>query len=545
MTALQPTSAVLGFAMLFLLGPTQVLFGQNESKPVTKITGRIVDAETKALIPARLEIRSVAGKAYFAKSADPKRPAIAYSKKAAKSSFEEHVTLEATEFTAELPAGKYLFRAQRGKEFLIAEKSVEIGSESAPIVLELKRWVDMPALGWYSGDVHGHRPFADVLNLAMAEDVHASFPLSNWVTKAEAGLNSGNLIRPALPATSKTVFVDERHFVHPWNAEFEIFTVKGKGHTLGAILGIGMKDIGDPVALPLAPFVRSVRAQGGLLDLEKHSWPWSYAIAATHKVDLIELANNHVWQTPFAFGNWTIEETAPYMNLERTAEGLTEWGWIDFGFQTWYAMLNCRLKIMPSAGTGSGVHPVPHGFGRVYAKIEGKLTLESWLAALKVGKSFVTTGPLLRVEIDVKPSGETFTGPFLKPLALRGIIHSTQPIDRVEIIHNGRVEKRIKHEGCPRDKGGFDTVFQATLEPKNSGWYAVRVVEADPQARVRFAHTAPWFVEVAGKPLKPGTQQLNHILKTIDREIARNKEVLSKDALAEFEEAKKFYQGLR
>lgn len=510
----------------------------------TRVTGKIVDAQTGALLPARLEILSDKGVRYEAKSADPLAPAIPYKRQAGTLSIEHHVTLNKGAFTADLPPGTYTFTAQRGKEYLVDRREVKVEDSPLELVLKPRRWIDMPSLGWYSGDVHSHRLWTEMKNLCLAEDVHLSFPLSNWVTSAEAGLVSGNKIRDGYRGSPQTLIVDKNHLIHFQNAEFEIFSVKGKNHTLGAILGIGMNALDDDHAPPLAPFVEKVRAQGGLTDLEKHSWPWSLAIAATHKVDLFELANNHVWQTRFGFPSWTIEESAPYMGLERTTQGLSEWGWIDFGFQTYYALLNCGLRIMPSAGTGSGVHPVAHGFSRVYAKIDGPLELKKWLEALKAGKSFVTTGPLLRAEIDGKTSGETFQGPFAKPLHLRAIVHSSAPIERIEVLFNGVLIHQERPMGCPRDEGGNDTVFSRMLTTEQSGWYVVRVFEKHPDGRVRFAHTAPWFVNVPGKPLRPRKEELDHILKTIDREIARNTNVLDAKSLAEILAARKYYARL-
>ena len=44
-------------------------------------------------------------------------------------------------------------------------------------------------------------------------------------------------------------------------------------------------------------------------------------------------------------------------------------------------------QIKPSAGTASGVHPVPLGFGRVYVKLSGPFRYESWINGLRDGRS--------------------------------------------------------------------------------------------------------------------------------------------------------------
>ncbi len=509
-----------------------------------RVVGHIVDEQTGQPIPARLEIRSEKWERFEARSLDPLTPALPYKRQVGKSSLEHHVTLGAVPFVVDLLPGKYSLTAERGKEWLSTTREILIADKPMEVTLKLRHWIDLPKRGWYSGDVHSHRPWSQLPNLALAEDVHVSFPLSHWVTSAEAGLISGNRIRDGFQGKAKTLSLDKNHLIHSHNAEFEIFTVKNRSHTLGALLGIGMTGIDDDRVPPLASFVQKVRAQGGLLDLEKHSWPWSLAIAATHKVDLFELSNNHVWQTGFGFPSWTIGETAPYMKLEQNREGLTEWGWIDFGFQTYYALLNCGLKIMPSAGTGAGVHPVPFGFSRVYAKTEGPLGLKSWLDALKAGRSFVTNGPILFAEIDGLASGEKWTGPVTKPSTLRATVYGVAPLDRIEILYNGVVVQKENLVSTPLGKGGYEAVFETSLKPDRSGWYAVRVFEKNGEKRVRFAHSSPWFVEVPGTTLRPRKEELDHILRTIDREIARNKSVLDESSLAEFQTARDYYQNL-
>ena len=84
-------------------------------------------------------------------------------------------------------------------------------------------------------------------------------------------------------------------------------------------------------------------------------------------------------------------------NIETDADGFTEWGWIDFGFKSYYALLNCGFKLRPTAGTASGVHPVPLGYGRVYVECPDGFSYDTWMKNLNAGRSFVTTGPMLFV----------------------------------------------------------------------------------------------------------------------------------------------------
>ncbi len=70
-------------------------------------------------------------------------------------------------------------------------------------------------------------------------------------------------------------------------------------------------------------------------------------------VDLFELSNNSVWRTAFGFKQpdricrlgKRLSRSLPVL--------LTEWGWLQFGFEMYYALLNCGFQISPSAGTAS------------------------------------------------------------------------------------------------------------------------------------------------------------------------------------------------
>lgn len=107
------------------------------------LTGRIIDSATGDIIPARLYITSATGEAYFAASADEAGSAITYNVERAPTSFERHVTLSAHPFEVELPPGTYTLLAERGKEYLPAQMTVEITDDPVEIELAMTRWINM------------------------------------------------------------------------------------------------------------------------------------------------------------------------------------------------------------------------------------------------------------------------------------------------------------------------------------------------------------------------------------------------------------------
>ncbi len=508
------------------------------------LRGTIVDADSRLPVAARVYVQAADGKWFFPKSADPAGTAVEYKKQAGPKSLEQHVTLSAHPFVVEVPSGTYTITVERGKEYAPLSKEIVVEKSAVDVTLPIRRWINMVEHGWFSGDVHAHRPLADMSNLVLAEDLNVATPLSHWVTVADVDPVKGNRT-PQGTVKPEWIAIDKTHGIYPLNTEYEIFTVGGKSHTLGAVLICGQKTPLDRGVPPVRRIAEQAHAEGAFLDLEKHSWAWSPMIVPLMKVDLFELANNHCWPTDFAFSSWTLDAAPKYMNLDLTDKGFTEWGWIDFGFQSYYAYLNCGFRMMPSAGTGSGVHPVPFGFGRVYVHVPGELTFAKWREGLLAGRSFVTTGPLMRMQFNGEDAGHTIKSTTAKTaVCVTGTVQSLSTIDRIEILVNGDVVRTVKppHTTSP---GGVSTgELDETVSVDGSGWLAVRCFEGRPDKRIRFAHTAPVFIEVPGKPLAPKRVEVEHFVERIERELARHGGVLNADALDEYREALAIYREL-
>jgi len=263
------------------------------------------------------------------------------------------------------------------------------------------------------------------------------------------------------------------------------------------------------------------------------------------KIDLFELANNHMWRTEFAFTKWG-EAPPAFMEIQTNAAGLTERGWIQYGFKNYYALLNCGFRLRPTAGTASGVHPVPLGFSRVYVKLDGGFDYDAWMRGLDEGRSFVTTGPMLLVKVNGFDPGHVFKQPGKNAAtySLTGTAQSIYPLDSVELVVNGRVAKTIEPENRLMPSGAYSAAFDANAEIASSSWMAVRCIERRPDGRIRFAHTAPFHVEVEAKPLRPRKAEVDFLIQRMQEQIDRNKGVLSEDALDEYQRTLGIYRSI-
>jgi hypothetical protein len=336
--------------------------------------------------------------------------------------------------------------------------------------------------------------------------------------------------------------VDATHVWYPRNTEYEIFKVGGKPHTLGAFLILNHRSAFDEQCLPLATIAKRARAEGALIDLEKHNWEWAAVVAPILPVDLFELANNHNWRIGFGVKNWGAPAPA-WMKLRGPRTIDNEADWLEYGWQFYYALLNAVLKINPTAGSASGAHPVPVGYSRVYVHLPHGFDFNDWMKNLQAGRSFVTTGPMLFVTVNDSNPGEIFKS---KPsdfrLRLAGEAISSEPLERIEIIWNGEVIRSVRPQNQPANNA-LVTRITESIPATASGWVAVRCVgKTTGSDGIPFAHSAPWHLEIEGKPLRPKRREVEYFLGRVEEEIDRNRRVLKPDQLADYYAARDFWQ---
>jgi hypothetical protein len=503
------------------------------------VNASVLDADSGKVVAARVYVRDAAG-AYLEgriKSLDAAGSAIGHVRRRPPA-LEVHTTVSAHPFAVDLAPGKYTFIVERGKEYHPLTQEVTVGDEPASVELKLHRWIDMPKLGWYSGDTHIHRPLEEIPNAIVAEDLNVAFPMSYWVTEAYAG--PGKAPKSAREP-GRLIEVDKTHVIYPRNTEYEIFTVKKANHMLGAFFVLNHKTVLDAGVPPVTPIAELAHKEGALIELDKHNWPWTMIIVPVMKADLYELSNNHVWRTEFLFGNWA-EREGEYMKVERNEKGWTEWGWIDYGMQNYYALLNCGFRLKATGGTAAGVHPVPVGFGRVYVHQPDGFSYDGWVKGLSEGRSFVTTGPMLFATVNDKDPGHIFRGP--GEYRVKGVAASALPLGRIELIVNGAIAKTLKPENKKTATGGFESAFEEVVKVESGSWICVRCFEDRPDKRIRFAHTSPVWIDVEGKPVRPRKPEIEYLLKRVEDQIKRSSGVLPKEALEEYETARKVYRGL-
>ena len=163
----------------------------------------------------------------------------------------------------------------------------------------------------------------------------------------------------------------------------------------------------------------------------------------------------------------------------------------------WFLLLNHGYRIAASGSSdatfdrpGGGVP----GKVRMYTHLDGGVEMPRVAAAIRAGQSFVTTGPLLVLEIGGRGSGSVLT---LPASAQKGTIRAwADRLTRVELIRNGIVARTF-------DAAAGKSEFTAEFDISETGpaWYIARCYGTDA---TQVAFTNPvWFEPDGWQPPQP------------------------------------------
>jgi hypothetical protein len=167
----------------------------------------------------------------------------------------------------------------------------------------------------------------------------------------------------------------------------------------------------------------------------------------------------------------------------------------DFASQEWYRYLNCGYRVAVAGGTDKMGAYCALGWVRTYARIDPARAFdyEAWAAAVRAGRTFATSGPLIDMTVDGLPIGETIDmSASGGTVAVEVRAESVWPLGRLELVHNGRV---IAEKRPARGAKRISLKAKATIPA--SGWLAARCsgYERHPGAYIA-AHTSPVYLKV-------------------------------------------------
>jgi hypothetical protein len=328
-----------------------------------------------------------------------------------------------------VPAGRVVVTVTRGPEYrpVRRELSLDAGTtDTVPVTLD--RLADLPALGWWSGDLHVHMNYggsyrntpAHLVFQARAEDLHV---VENLIVNKEQRIPDIAYFRPGRDPASTPAY----QLFHAQEFHTGFWDHAGVLNLQEHLL---LPDYAGYANTPLASIYPPnavvadlAHAQGGLLgyvhpyDSRPNPFDTTAGLSSELPVDV-------------ALGKVDYLEVLGFSNHLITSE-------------VWYRLLNCGFRV--PAGAGSDAFPNfamlrgPVGLARVYVKSGPVLDHDRFLAGLRQGRTFVTNGPLLTFTVGGQEPGEEIRLAAPARVAARVTLRSNVPVDHLEIIGNGQV----------------------------------------------------------------------------------------------------------
>ncbi|HEY7828906.1 MAG TPA: CehA/McbA family metallohydrolase, partial [Candidatus Limnocylindrales bacterium] len=171
----------------------------------------------------------------------------------------------------------------------------------------------------------------------------------------------------------------------------------------------------------------------------------------------------------------------------------------------WYRFLNLGYRLPLVAGTDKMTAEVPIGAVRAYTHLlsEEPLTFAAWATAVRAGRTFVSSGPLLELSVEGREPGAVIQLPSAGRLEVGLRARSAQAVlNELELVVNGRV---VASTGGAA--GLTELRLDESIEVRAGSWIAGRVrSRVDLQSAfttAMAAHTSAVYVEVEDAPLVP------------------------------------------
>jgi hypothetical protein len=169
-----------------------------------------------------------------------------------------------------------------------------------------------------------------------------------------------------------------------------------------------------------------------------------------------------------------------------------------YAIHEWYRLLNCGYRVAAIGGTDKMSAGMPVGGVRTYAHLgDDELTFDNWGKAVRAGKTYATSGPLLTFTVEGKTPGDVIR---LKAggghVRVQASATGTMPSHKLQVVFNGNVvAEASESKGVVRLELSEDVLID------RPGWLAARCVSEHTSWHVwpiKFgAHTSPVYVEVA------------------------------------------------
>ena len=515
----------------------EVVAGQRVyRKPMGRLRLSVVDHATGKPIPARVSVTGPDGRNYAPDGAW-RHGDDGFDRQERDYEYQYFHTPGTSELA--VPSGRVAVEVSRGLEYRVAKQEVTVAGDSLrQIRVTLERLANLPAAGWWSGDLHIHMNYGGTYRnrpgylafQARAEDLHV---VEDLIVNKEGRIPDVAYFTGKVdPVSSATTLIrhDQEFHTSYW------------GHTglLGLTRNLLLPDyVGyvNTAAASLYPSNATVidlaHAQGGIggyvHPFDSYPEPSDSATGLTNELPI-----------DAALGRVDYYEVVGFSDHMASA-------------RVWYQLLNCGFRIPAGAGTDAMANFAslrgPVGVTRVFVNAGRKLDYDRWIASLRAGKTFATNGPLLDLSVNGQGIGSVLNLSGLAPMVTVTVgLKSIVPVDHLEVVQNGEVVASVP-------LGGTRTSASVTLElpVERSGWLTLRAWSDHATPPVLdiypFATTSPIYLTVGGKPARSSADAA-YFLAWIDRleaaaraSTAWNTEAEAREVLRQIEAARLIFRG--
>lgn len=498
---------------------------RRHAVPMGVLRGRVVGEGGEAMA-ARVSVVAGDGRGYSPRGAFHR----------VLSPTETHYFRTTGDFEVEVPAGPVTVSVRRGVEYRPVAASFDVpagGSADAP--LELGRLVDAPAAGWYGGDTHVHDLHQGRYGLSheafvgdlVSEDLHVSIALIHMDGTRLMGRWDDLTGRPHPLSTGTHIL----QYAQEFRGSFGHVGLAGIGEFIMPLIG-GAANTPFAADLFNGDYLEAARAAGGTVGFMH---PFS------GRVDTPEAVSGSEIPVDAALGLADFYDVICFWYDElRNAE-------------IYYRLLNAGFRLAATGGTDnfSDVWRDPGpGASRTFAHLEGPLSVDAWLEAIRERRTFATNGPLLFLTVDGRLPGSEIRVPGGHAGEREVVVDvaSNSPLDRVEIVVNGRVAEVQDARGR-----GDRFRIESRVALEGSGWIAARALgPSSPLVpdSYAFAQTSPVWVVAGGLDYRSADdiRFLHAAVQSFrERVVARNRWVSEADRerfLSRVDEAARVYERL-
>ena len=377
-------------------------------------------------------------------------------------------------FQIDLPVGGVDIEVVKGFDHRAVRTTLMVDPGTRQLEIAIDRPIDLRMDGWRSADSHVHflAPSTALLQAA-AEDVMFVHLLAT-----QLGDEFTNV--PDL-AWGSQQDPSGRHFV--------IVGTENRQNMLGHLGLLGARRPVVPLASGGAP---EGRIGGAITELlgdwaDRCHAEGGLVVAAHFPLPFAEIAAD------------IVSGRIDAVEMQTFAPGLDNPSILE-----WYRFLNCGYRLPVLGGTDKMSAEMPLGAVRTYARLDPDAppTFDAWSAAVRAGRTFATSGPVIELSVDGHAPGDVLSLPSSGGhLEARIQARAAQPIiGSLELIVNGRVVARQDAR-----QPATDLTLTAVVDVAAGAWIAARS-RSDHEIHSAYntsmaSHTSPVYVEVLDRPL--------------------------------------------